>query len=330
MKQFEVSTWVFSLLLAFLLAAQSAEAAQSVRFAVPQTPMSLPFYVAAERKFFEKYQVKPVLVECKSGRDCVQALGRNEADVASSSELPVMFAAFEDSPISVLATFASNKDNLKFLVSSSSLHNGKLDLAGKRIGYVPKSASHYYMDIFLLFKGIDPKQVIKVPMAVSELPKALSKGSVDAISIWEPWAEKILRQEGGDIALVPAPRLYTQTFNVSVRNEFKHSQTSAVHGVMKALDDAVNYIRDYPSRAQSTLLRHNLATQEYIESNWPVYTFRMTLQQSLVSTLQGQARWAKREGHVRSGVAREPEYLNYIDASFLREHKSDHVDFVYR
>lgn len=330
MKQFEIGTWVFSLLLALLLAAQSAEAAQSVRFAVPQTPMSLPFYVAAERKFFEKYQVKPVLVDCKSGQDCLQALGRGTADVAGSTELPVMFAAYEDKPISVLATFASNKDNLKFLVSSTLLNDGKLNLVGKRIGYVPKSASHYYMDIFLLFKGIDPKQVIKVPMAVSELTKALLKGSVDAIAVWEPWAVKILQQEGNDIALVPAPFLYTQTFNLSVRNQFKHIQPSAVHGVMKALDDAVNYIRDYPSRAQSTLLRYKLANQEYIDSNWQAYNFRIALQQSLVSTLQGQARWAKREGHVRISATEEPEYLNYIDASFLREHKSDRVDFVYR
>lgn len=330
MKQFQLSTWIYSLLLALLLAAQSADAADVVRIAVPPTVMSLPVYVATERKFFEKHQVNPVLIECSSGQDCIKALGQGKADLASSSELPVMFAAYDNNPISVLATLVTNKDDLKVLVSRNLLQNGRLSLAGKRIGYVPKSSSHYYMDTFLLFKGVDPQQVIKVPMAASELPQALQQGRVDAISIWEPMAEQALQLGGRDIVQVDAPRLYTQTFNVSVRNQFKNKHAAQVRGVMKALSEAVDYIRDYPSRAQALLLRKKMVSQEHIEKNWNDYTFRMTLQQSLVSTLQGQARWAMREGHVQNNLPKEPEYLNYIDASFLREHKSDQVDFVYR
>jgi len=330
MKQFQLSTWIYSLLLALLLAAQSADAADTVRIAVPPSPMSLPFYVAIERKFFEKHQIKPLLVECNSGQDCIKALGKGQADFASSSELPVMFAAYDNNPISVLATLVTNKDDLKFLVSRNLLHDGRLSLAGKRIGYVPKSSSHYYMDTFLLFKGVDTQQVVKVPMDAAELTKALLQGHVDAISVWEPMAEQALQLGGHEIVQVEAPRLYTQTHNVSVRNQFKTEQALQVRGVLKALDEAINYIRDYPSRTQALLFRKNLVSQEHIEKNWSDYTFRMTLQQSLVSTLQGQARWAGREGHIQKNLPKEPEYLNYIDASFLREHKSDHVDFVYR
>lgn len=330
MKQFQISAWIYSLLLALLLAAQSADAADTVRIAVPPSPMSLPFYVAIERKFFEKYQVKPELIGCSSGQECIEALGLGKADLASSSELPVMFAAYEKKPISVLATLVTNKDDLKFLVSRHSIEQGQLNLHGKRIAYVPKSSSHYYMDTFLLFKGVDTQQVIKVPMAASELPNALIEGRVDAISIWEPLAEQALQMGGSEIVQVNAPRLYTQTFNVSARNQFKNQQADAVLRVLKALGEAVDYIRGYPSRAQALLLRKKLVSQEHIEKSWHEYSFRMTLQQSLVSTLQGQARWARREGHIQSSVLIEPEYLNYIDASFLREHKSDHVDFVYR
>lgn len=330
MKQFQISTWIYSLLLALLLAAQRADAADTVRIAVPPSPMSLPFYVAIERKFFEKYQIKPVLVECSSGQECVRALGKGQADLASSSELPVMFAAFDNHPISVLATLVTNKDDLKFLVSRHSIEQGQLNLHGKRIAYVPKSASHYYMDTFLMFKGVDTRDVVKVPMDAAVLTKALLQGRVDAIAIWEPLAEQALQLGGGEIVQVGAPRLYTQTHNVSVRNQFKTKNSAQVRGALKALDEAIDYIRDYPSRAQALLLRKNLASQEHIRKNWNHYTFRMTLQQSLVTSLQGQARWAKREGHVGNSLVKEPEYLNYIDASFLREHKSDHVDFVYR
>lgn len=330
MKQFQLSTWIYALLLALLLAAQGADAADVVRIAAPPTAMSLPVYVAAERKFFEKYNVKPFIVECSSGQDCINALSQGKVDIATSSELPVMFAAYEKHPISLLATLVSNKDDLKFLVSSHLMRDGQLNLTGKRIGYVPKSSSHYYMDTFLLFKGVDTQQVIKVPMAASELPNALLKGKVDAVSIWEPLAEQALALGGNEIVQIDAPRLYTETFNLSANNQFKKKQSKEVHAVLQALSEAVDYIRDYPSRAQSILLRNKLLSLEHIEKNWHEYAFRLTLQQSLVSTLQGQARWARREGYIQGNFLKDPEYLNYIDASFLREHKSDHVDFVYR
>jgi NitT/TauT family transport system substrate-binding protein len=228
MTQFQLGRWIYSLLLAQFLTAQNANAATiTVRIAAPPSLMSLPIYVATERGFFEKYHVQPQLIECGGEQDCVKAL------------------CHEENPISVLATLVSNKDDLKFLVSRNLLSSGQLSLAGKRIGYVPKSSSHYYMDIFLLFKGVDPQDVVKVPMTdATALTQALLYGDVDAVSIWEPEADKVLQAGGGDILKPDAPRLYTQTFNVSVHNQFKYRQKDLVHGIVKALSEAVDYIRE--------------------------------------------------------------------------------------
>ncbi len=267
MTQFQLGRWIYFLLLAQFLTAQNANAATiTVRIAAPPSLMSLPIYVATERGFFEKYHVQPQLIECGGDQDCVKALCHGRADIGVSSELPVMFAAYEENPISVLATLVSNKDDLKFLVSRNLLSSGQLSLAGKRIGYVPKSSSHYYMDIFLLFKGVDPQDVVKVPMTdATALTQALLYGDVDAVSIWEPEADKVLQAGGGDIVKPDAPRLYTQTFNVSVHNQFKYRQKDLVHGIVKALSEAVDYIRKYPSRAKAAALRNNLASREFLE-----------------------------------------------------------------
>ena len=61
---------------------------------------------------------------------------------------------------------------------------------------------------------------------------------------------------------------------------------------------------------------------------WPTYRFELSLQQSLLTTLQGQARWAQREGHVNKALG-EPEFLNFIDASLLRKLSAKAVDYVY-
>ena len=67
---------------------------------------------------------------------------------------------------------------------------------------------------------------------------------------------------------------------------------------------------------------------DMVEAVWPIYRFELSLQQSLLTTVQGQARWAKREGHVQSSLP-EPEFLNSIDASLLRKVKPSAVDFVF-
>ncbi len=302
--------------------------ANEPRIAVSKTPLSLPFFVAKEKNLFAAQKIEPILVECLGGTRCVKELTEGRVDMATSSELPFMFAAFEGRPISLLSTFVSNKDDMKFLVRKSALKGDIKALVGKRIGFVEKSASHYYMDLFLLYKGVDPKSTVPVPMGVDALANALSKGEVDAISVWEPWGQTALRMGGGDVAVLDAPRLYSQTFNLLVGNEYRLANSRKSIAVLSALDDAIQFIKKNPDEAKRILARDVGLDSETVKAVWPTYQFELTLQQSLLSTVQGQARWARREGHVVPTLA-EPEFLNFIDSSPLRKIKPSAVDFVY-
>jgi ABC-type nitrate/sulfonate/bicarbonate transport system substrate-binding protein len=302
--------------------------ANEPRIAVSKSPLSLPFFVAKEKNLFAAHKVEPVLVECLGGIRCVKELTEGRVDMATSSELPFMFAAFEDKPISLVSTFVTNKDDMKFLVRKSALKGDAKALVGKRIGYVEKSASHYYMDLFLLYKGVDPKSTLPVPMGVDALANALAKGEVDAISVWEPWGQIALRMSGGDVAVLDSPRLYSQTFNLLLGNEYRLTHLRKSIAVLSALDDAIQFIKKNPDEAKRILARDVGLDAETVKAVWPTYQFELSLQQSLLSTVQGQARWARREGHVAAKLA-EPEFLNFIDSSLLRKIKPNAVDFVY-
>lgn len=90
--------------------------------------------------------------------------------MATSSELPFMFAVFQGKPISLLTTFNTNKDDMKFVARKTAVNSGTKGLVGKRIGYVEKASSHYYMDLFLLYNGIDPKTTVPVAMELEKRP----------------------------------------------------------------------------------------------------------------------------------------------------------------
>jgi ABC-type nitrate/sulfonate/bicarbonate transport system substrate-binding protein len=302
--------------------------ANEPRIAVSKSPLSLPFFVAKEKNLFAKHKVEPVLIECLGGNRCVKELTDGRVDMATSSELPFMFAAFQGRAISLVTTFNTNKDDMKFVVRKTVVKAGTSGLVGKRIGYVEKASSHYYMDLFLLYNGIDPKTTVPVPLGADALASALAKGEVDAISVWEPWGQIALGLGGADVAVLDVPKLYSQTFNLLVANEYRLAQTRKSIAVLSALDDAIQFIKKNPDEAKRILARDVGLDAETVKAVWPTYQFELTLQQSLLSTIQGQARWARREGHVGTALA-EPEFLNFIDSSLLRKIEPNAVDFVY-
>ncbi|MFP5483295.1 MAG: ABC transporter substrate-binding protein [Gammaproteobacteria bacterium] len=319
---------ISSALFCALMGLSSLGWASEPRIAVSKSPLSLPFFVAAEKNMFVKHKVEPVLIECLGGNRCVKELTEGRVDMATSSELPFMFAVFQGKPISLVTTFNTNKDDMKFLIRTAAVKGGVKDLAGKRSGYVEKASSHYYMDLFLLYNGIDPKTTVPLAMGADALANALVRGEVDAISVWEPWGQIALNLGGADVEVLNAPKLYSQTFNLLVSNEYRLTQMRKSTAVLSALDEAIQFIKKNPDEAKGIMARKVGIDSETVKAAWPTYQFELTLQQSLLSTVQGQARWARREGHVGAALP-EPEFLNFVDSSLLRKIKPNAVDFVY-
>ena len=318
---------IFPLLIAVLSMCNTATAAEP-RVGVSKSPLSLPLFVAKEKKMFAKYRVEPTFVECVGGNRCVKELVEGRVDLATSSELPFMFAVAQGKPVSLITTFVTNKDDMKFVVQKSAIQGGVKSLVGKRVGYVEKASSHYYMDLILLFHGIDPKSVVPVPMGAEALAGALAKGEVDAVSVWEPWGKVALGLGGSNVEVLQAPKLYSQTFNLLSRNDYKQAQAKRITSVLMAIDDAVEFIKANPEEAKRIMVRDAGVEPDMVEAVWPIYRFELSLQQSLLTTVQGQVRWARREGHVANNLP-DPEFLNNIDSSLLRKVKPNAVDFVF-
>lgn len=303
--------------------------ADNPRIAVSKSPLSLPLFVAKEKNLFAKHGVEPVFVECMGGNKCMQELLDGKVDMATSSELPFMFAVHQGKPITLIGTFVNNKDDMKFLVRKSAVPDGIKSLAGKRVGYVSKASSHYFMDVFLLYHGLDPRTIVPVALRADELAIALAKGEVDAISVWEPWGQVALELGGSKVEAVASPRLYSQTFNLMVGNEYRLAESKRITAVLIALSEAIRFIKKNPDEAMRIAARDAGVSLDVVKAVWPTYRFELSLQQSLLTTLQGQARWATREGHVESTNS-DPEFLNFIDSSLLKKLKPSAVDFVYR
>lgn len=316
-----------SLLSALLIGTPAV--ASDLKIGVSNSPMSLPFAVADQQNFFEKYGVTVELVKCLGGIRCVRELIDQKVDMATSSELPVLFNSFDTSNLSILATFSQNNDDLKLIVSKELAGKKPSDWEDRRVGMVFKSASQYYADVALLYHGIDPRAVKYVSLAPEELPNAILNGKVDAISSWEPYGHLTKKAETDKVVVLKTPKLYQQNFILTTTKDYSKSNTEKIGAVLKALNAANHYILKYPVQAQQIMIKHSNVDQDFIKENWNDYRFTLTLQKSLITTMEGEARWIIREHHVQRD-AKMPDVSKLIDASHLNRFSPQAIDFSYK
>lgn len=295
----------------------AAAQAAPLRIGVSETILSLPLYVAESEGYFKKHGVDVEFVTCLGGNRCVHKMLAGETELSTATELPVVFNSFTHSNFGIVTSFVSTSNDLKVVARSSSKIDQPGKLKGKTLGYVKGSASHYLLDSVLVYSGIDPGSVklkeIKPEFAIASLADA----KVDALCIWEPFVSKIQENLGDKVQLVPIPKLYTETFNLIAVRSVLDARPREIERILLALKDSTLFIQEHPERAVVLAAGRLNVPVELIEKIFPDYRYRLTLNRSLLRTMEGQARWALREGHVKGGQS-QPNYTNYIYPAFLK------------
>jgi len=306
-----------AILLTLALAASHGKA-QELTIAVSRTVLSLPVYVAESQHYFAAEGVAVRTRECIGGQRCIKLIFDGQAQLATASELPVMFNSFARTDYAIVATFVTSTRDVKLIARQSAGIDTADKLQGRRVGTVKGTSAHYFLDAYLLFNGLDPKQVELVPLEAGEIPTAFKEGRIDAAAIWEPFAYRSLKALAGDGRILPSARIYTETFNLVAGHTFIAAREDDLVKVLRALQRAQDFIAQQPRQAQAILKQRLGEDEAFIEATWSDVDYRMSLTQSLVGTLEGQARWALREGHVKPGSA-APGYLQFVAPAALRQ-----------
>eukprot|EP01030_Chromulinospumella_sphaerica_P012094 gene12094-11884_t len=137
-----------------------------------------------------------------------------QTDLATATELPVVFNSFTRKDFAILTSFVSVSNDLKVVARTDSKITEPGKLRDKTLGYVKGGASQYVLDLVLVYNGIDPDTVKLKTITPETALAALANKEVDALCIWEPFASRIELELGTDVQLVPIPKLYTETFNL--------------------------------------------------------------------------------------------------------------------
>lgn len=283
---------------------------------VSPSPMSVPFYVAEQQGYFRAEGLDVVLVECPTGNACLKQLLESKVQLATASDLPIMFRSFESAPFKVLATFATSQDVKLIARASSRIRSGK-DLKGRPVGVVRGTAGQYVLELALLAAGVDPHTVPTVDLDVKRLDVAAADARIEAFALFQPGAQQLLKLLGPGAVVLPVPRLYTLTFNLIAPAGGKAGASVEAHAaVLRALARALDFIKADPAAAKALVRDRLKMDAAEVAVLWPDYRFGLSLNQSLIATLESTASWAQQGQLVKPGTV--PNFLDFIDVEPLK------------
>jgi ABC-type nitrate/sulfonate/bicarbonate transport system substrate-binding protein len=291
--------------------------AAPLTLAIARTPLSLPLYVAQAEGYFADAGLVPKIVDCSGGHRCLQLVLDGVADIATAADSPIMFRSFERDDYVVIGTFATASDDVKLVARRSAGIASPRQLQGQKVGVVRGSSSQFFLDSYLLWHDIDPGSVNLIALQADEIGAAMRSGKVAAAAIWEPIAFDTIATMKGDASVLPHSAVYTLSFNLVAHRRLAGARDAELVKLLRAVARAEAFIQSHPVEAQAILRKQLGVDQRFIDWVWPGLHFGLVLDQSLVKTLESEARWAIREGHVAGKTV--PDFLRYLHPAPLRE-----------
>ena len=287
----------------------------SIRIAVSQTPLSTPFYVAQHKGYFKDQDIEVELVPYVGGHLCFQALTNGKVDLATTSDSVIMFNSFDRRDFSILSSFVESDNDIKVISPAPLKIREPGQLRGRRVGVIHNTASEFFLHSLLLISGISPQNIELVSLRPDEMSAALISGQIDAASVWEPYAYEALQESTPPPNVINARGMYTLSFNLVSMRPQASNQLTEHRKVLAALGEAIRYIAKQPKETQKIIAQQLQRDPNAIAHSWNDYVFKLSLSNSLISTLESEARWAVSQHRV--SAASIPDYRTFIDDTAL-------------
>jgi len=296
---------------------------EKITVAYTLTPISSLFHVASAKSHFlaEGLEVTPQPFEF--GKPALQSLLDGKADLAISADTPVMFAVASGRRVAVVAVIGSSTRALAIVARRDRGIAVPADLAGKRIGLTRGTTADFFAYSFFETRGIGREEVTLVDLKPGDLPGAVSSGAVDAVCAFQPALENAVDALGGNGVIFFDDTIYSDIFCLSTTPEFAERRPEAVRRALRALLRAETFVRESAVESGHLVARASSMDPAFLGRLWGTMVLRVSLDQTLLVSLEDQTRWAVKGGLAPSGAS--PDFLEVIRPEVLRSVKPEAV-----
>ncbi len=241
---------------------------QKITIAYPTIILSALPHIACEKGYFltEGLEVTPQFHAF--GKPALQSVLEEKADIALSTDTPVVFAVTGGKKIYTIAVVGTSSKVMSIVARKGRGISMPADLKGKSIGVPLGSAMEFYLDSFLAVRGIDRKDVKIIDMKPGEMLDALTQGKVDAVSIRNSTLKQIegaLKDNGVSFY---DEHLYSDIECLSAQQDFVRKHPETIRKVLKALIRAEAFVEANPGEAKRIVAEFTGLDKSFIEEIW--------------------------------------------------------------
>ena len=299
----------------------------TVRMSLARGILTIPPLIAREKKFFEEEGLSVSYTkDCTSGKESFEEMLAGNADIATVATTPVVINSFSRNDMRIFVTYTTTYEGIKIIARKDRSIQKPEGLRGKKIGYVGGTISQFTLYSVLAYNKILFNEIKGVSHSGPILLSSLTDGTIDALVIWEPFANRAMRSLGNNGTSVSTDRVYRMAINFAAMKNFIDANPEIVIKIIKALDRAVTFINSNPDEAKRLCFTILEIDPVIIESIWDEYTHALTLDQLLLITMEAEAHWL-----IRSGLTPEtrvPNYLNFIHYQSLEKIRPNAVSII--
>jgi ABC-type nitrate/sulfonate/bicarbonate transport system substrate-binding protein len=290
---------------------------QHVRIGIQNSPSNALVFIAKSMNLFDTSLVDVEIVEFSAGKLALQALlGKaGDLDVAVSAETPVTLALLSGaSQLRILTGVVDARNECRVVVRKDGelltpeLYFSKPRKLATSQGGSPEWLTYNFIERYKL----DRSRLEILAMLPENMPIALKEGSIDGISIFDPYA-RIAEQDLGERGMTFLNADASSFYVLSTTQTVLDKKRAGIMALLTGLRAAQEVVRKDASKSKQLVLDQTKLDLALIEATWSNYSFQVGLTPAFFETCDRQARWAIETGKYPPTTT-IPDFRSYADS----------------
>jgi len=268
---------------------------------------SCPILMAKENGYLATEGIVVDISFQANGKAALAEALQGRADLATVADIPIMYAAVNGQPVSVIATMTTMEDHAivgrkdRGIVTPASLK-------GKRIGVSIGTTTQFFLDAFLNRQTLSPTDVSVIDLTPQELIEKLSHGDIDAGVLYQPFLNMTAVALGNEAVIFSGEAVYDVLFALAGAHDYVIAHQRTLEKVLRATIRGAQFCKTTPDAAREVLAKAMKTDPAVLKNIWSSYQFEIALRQGLLLTLEDEARWA-----IKNKLTAQTKVPNYLD-----------------
>jgi len=248
-------------------------------------------FIAQEKGYFAQEGLNLTVKDYQNGAEAIQGMENGDVNLTLSSEYPLVAEIMGGQDIVVAGTI--DKYYGTYLVARRDRGIGSpADLPGKTIALSKNSVGEFYLGRFLALNNIPQENVTLVYLSPDAAESNLSGNSgIDAAVTTPLAAYRFTSLPGNRYVAIPITGGQATFKVVAGYRDWITGHPADVTKFLVALNDASRYAVTNPAGSQEIVETRANISGDYLQGVWPAHQYGLSLDQSLVLAMEGEAQW---------------------------------------